>query len=48
MKEYKNMNAFDKALHCRGLWATVRQARNLGVDFIDCYVAVFGRMPRVL
>jgi len=40
------MNAFTLAIKRQGLWATVRQAKNLGVDFIDAYVAIFGRMPR--
>lgn len=40
------MNAFTKAIKQRGLYATIHQAKKLGIDFIDCYVAVFGRMPR--
>ena len=42
-----NMNTFTKAIHQRGLYATIRQAKNLGVSFIDCYVAVFGKMPKL-
>ena len=41
------MNAFNKAIKQRGLYATIRQAKNLGVSFIDCYVAVFGKMPKL-
>ena len=41
------MNAFTKAIRQRGLYATIRQAKNLGIDFIDCYVAVFGKMPKL-
>lgn len=41
------MNAFHKNIRRYGLWATCRQARNLGIDFIGCYVGIFGRMPRI-
>lgn len=42
------MNAFNKAVYQRGRWATIMQAKKLGIDFIDCYVAMFGRMPRIV
>ena len=42
------MNAFQKIISQRGAYMAVRQARNLGVDFIYCYVAMFGRMPRLV
>jgi hypothetical protein len=35
-----------RKLHQMGLWAYVRYCRNMGIDFIDCYVSVFGKMPR--
>jgi hypothetical protein len=40
--------AFDRSVRLYGPYAAVRQARNLGIDFIDCYVMRFGCMPRVL
>ena len=42
------MNAFKKIIKQRGAYMAVRQAKNLGVDFIDCYVAMFDRMPRLV
>jgi len=40
------MTAIQQAIKQRGLWATARQLRNLGVSFIDAYVGIFGVMPR--
>ncbi len=36
---------FQQQVRRIGFVAAVRQAKNLGVSFIDCYVAAFGRMP---
>ena len=40
--------AFDRSVRLYGPYAAVRQARNLGIDFVDCYVMMFKRMPRYL
>jgi hypothetical protein len=42
-----HQTAFAVAVRRYGFSAAVRQLRNLGADFIDVYVAAFGRMPRV-
>lgn len=41
----KKQNAFKLAVKRYGIWAAARQARNLGIDFIDAYVGFFNRMP---
>ncbi len=35
-----------KAVRQWGLWAYARCCAKAGVDFVDCYVGVFGVMPR--
>ena len=35
-----------KAARNWGLWAYARFCEKAGVDFVDCYVGVFGMMPR--
>jgi SLT domain-containing protein len=42
------LTPIDRACRDRSLHATALQAYNQGIDFIDFYVAVFRRMPRVL
>lgn len=41
----KKQNAFKVAVKRYGIWVAARQARNLGIDFIDAYVGFFNRMP---
>ena len=43
--QVKKANAFKLAVKRYGIWAAARQARNLGIDFIDAYVGFFNRMP---
>lgn len=46
IKSPKGTGFFKKEIRRIGFAMTARKARNLGVDFIDCYVAIFGKMPR--
>lgn len=39
---------FQKSVKQIGLNATIRHMRNLGIDFVDAYVMLFGRMPKVI
>lgn len=36
---------FAKLVRRHGFYATVRQAKNLGISFEDCYQMAFGRLP---
>jgi hypothetical protein len=36
------------AVRRKGIFAAARQAKNLGIDFVDFYVGLFGVMPRIL
>ena len=47
-KPFSKLNGFHRSIRKYGLRMATLQARNLGVEFIDAYVAIFGRMPRVL
>lgn len=37
---------FAKLVKRQGFWATCKQAKNLGIDFVDCYQMAFGRLPK--
>lgn len=37
---------FAKLVRQRGFYATVLQAKNLGIDFADTYQMAFGRLPK--
>ena len=38
---------FAKLVRRQGFYATVRQARNLGISFDDAYQMAFGKLPRI-
>ena len=43
----KKLNGFRLSAQKRyGLWAAVRQAKNLGISFEDAYIGFFSREPR--
>ena len=46
-KPFSKLNGFHRSIRRYGMRMAVLQARNLGVEFIDAYVAIFGRMPRL-
>lgn len=44
----KKLNGFRVSAKRYGLWAAVRQAKNLGISFEDAYIGFFSREPRKL
>lgn len=38
---------FRKIVHRIGMDAAIRQAKNLGISFEDCYIMMFNRLPRI-
>lgn len=37
---------FKKLVARQGWYATIRQAKNLGISFEDCYQMAFGKLPK--
>jgi len=38
---------FAKLVKRQGFYATIRQAKNLGISFDDCYQMAFGKLPKI-